>query len=265
MSEEELEGQQPEAGSEQDKPVEGTAPQGATYDGPIEKFKGKTAAEIAQAYSEVETLVGKKDSELKSDREKLQAYEQWYQNQQRQAMQQPPQKQPQGQPQYQAPEAAPDIYDNPMGFVQHAARPMVNQATEEASYKAAMMVAPVMKNQARQDYPELFEGIDVPTLERIMYDGVRSGSIHYSALADENAWKMAAGQMKLDQQGYKFGTSTQPTNPVHGEKPVGGPSEDEPQPMGREQRDMAEALGKDPKKAQELWDARQKKDKERRQ
>ena len=56
------EGQPPEAGPEDlpDKPVEGAAP--AIYDGPIEKFNGKTVDEIAQVYGDLESSYGKKDA-----------------------------------------------------------------------------------------------------------------------------------------------------------------------------------------------------------
>jgi hypothetical protein len=69
--------------------------------------------------------------------------------------------------------------------------------------------------------------------------------------------------MKLDQQGYKFNSQTQPTNPAQTEKPGGGPSEDEPGPMTSEAKEMARALGKDDKTAQKLWEARQKANKEK--
>ena len=244
----ELDGKQPEAGSEQsDKPVEGTAPQGATYDGPIEKFKGKTAAEIAQSYGDLESAFGKKDMEFKSQGEKLQGYEQYYQTQQAQQQQAPP-----------APPTPPaDIYDNPQAFVTQAAQPLVEKAVEQAKFQSALQIAPIMKNQAKQNFPEIFDGVDEKQLENIMYNGVKTGTVHYSALADENAWKMAAWQMKGDSTGYKP-TGPQPTNPTQTEQPSGGSHESEPMSMPREAQEWAAAMGKDSNEARKIWEATQK-------
>ena len=242
----EIGGQPPEEGPEDGQPLE-TAAQQAVYDGPIEKFKGKTAAEIAQTYLEVESLAKRKDEDIKARDEKLQGYEQWYRSQQAQ-QQTPP-----------VPQTPPDIYDNPQAFVQHAAQPLIEKAVEQTKFQNALSMAPIMKNQAKQNYPEVFDGVDEAALEKIMYNGVRTGTVHYSALADENAWKMAAWQMKGDSTGYKAG-KPQPVNLTQSEQPSGGTHEGGPIPMSKEAMDMAMALGKDQKTAQKLWEARQKKE-----
>lgn len=238
----EIEGKPAEAGSVEEKPVEGTAP--ATYNGPIEKFKGKTVDEIAQVYGDLESAFGKKDAEVKYHVEKLQAYEQWARTQQ-QAQPQP------------APAAPPDIYDNPQAFVAHAAQPLVNKAVEESQFRSAVSMAPIVKDLAKSSFPDVFDGVDEQALENIMYGGVKSGSIHYSALTDQNAWKMAAWQMKGDSTGYKP-AGPQPMNPAQTEQPGGGSKDGEPPPMSRDAREMAEAFGKDPKIAQDIWSVTQK-------
>jgi len=240
-------GQPPEDGPEglPDKPLEGTAP--ATYDGPIEKLKGKTLAEVAEIYSGLESLTGKKDGEIKAQAEKLDGYEQWYRNQQSQ------QTQPQQPP---APQAPPDIYDNPQMFVQHAAQPLIDKAVEATRFQNALSMAPIMKNQAKQNYPEVFEGVDEVALEKVMYNGVKTGTVHYSALADEAAWKMAAWQMKGEGSGYKA-KGPNPVAPTQTEQPASGPHEGELKPMSQEHKDWAEAMGKDMKTAQRIWDKTQ--------
>jgi hypothetical protein len=240
-------GQPPEAGPEEPgKPVEGAAQ--AVYDGPIEKFKGKTATEIAQIYSDLESSYGKKDAEIKAYSEKLEGYEQWYRNQQaqQQQIQQPP-----------VPQTPPDIYDNPHGFVQQAAQPLIEKAVEQTKFQNALSMAPIMKNQAKQNYPEVFEGVDEVALEKVMYNGVKTGTVHYSALADEHAWKMAAWQMKGEGTGYKA-TGPNPVAPTQTEQPSGGPGEEELSPMTQEHKDWAAAMGKDTKTAQRIWEQTQK-------
>lgn len=243
----ELDGKPPEAGPEDDKPVEGAVQTGATYDGPIEKFKGKTIDEIAQTYGDLESAFGKKDAEIKSQGEKLQGYEQWYRNLQAQRGQQPPQ------PQQQQPQTPPDIYDNPTGFVSQTAQPLINKAVEEANFRNAVNIAPIVKSQAKSNFPAIFDGVDDGKLMEIMMGGVKTGTVHYSALTDENAWKMAAWQMKGESSDYKP-AGPQPMSPTQTEQPTGGTSEGEPTSMPRDLKEQAEAMGKDYKTAQKIWE-----------
>ena len=250
MSEEE--GQQPEAGSTPEKPVEGTAP--AIYDGPIEKFKGKTAGEIAQVYGDLESAFGKKDAEIKSHVEKLQAYEQWARTQQQQQQGQQQQAQ-QAQPQPPA-----DIYDNPQGFVSQTVQPMINYAVEHANYRNALNNAKRVMFSAKQMYPGAFDGTDETKLMNTMVGGVTTGATHFTALESEDAWKMAAVLIREEESGYKAHNAPNPMNPAQTEQPGGGSKDGEPKPITQEARDMAAAFGKDDKTAQKLWDARQKKE-----
>lgn len=237
------EGQPPEAGPEDlpDKPVEGAAP--AIYDGPIEKFKGKTVDEIAQVYGDLESSYGKKDAEIKAQAEKLAGYEQWYRNQQQQ---QPVQQQP--------PQAPPDIYDNPQAFVQQAAQPLIQGAVEQANLRNAVNGAKRVLFSAKQMYPGAFDGVDDDKVLGIMMNGVKTGTTHYSILESEDAMKMAAWQMKGEETGYKP-SGPNPVSPTQSEQPSGGSHGSEPPSMPKDAGGWAEAMGKDSKKAQEIWDA----------
>ena len=242
-----LDGQPPEAGPEDGQPVEGAAQTDATYDGPIEKLKGKTLSEIAEVYGGLESLTGKKDGEIKSQAEKLQSYEQWYKSQQAQQQQQ---QQP---PQQQQPTAPPDIYDNPVGFVSHTVQPQIQQAVEGVKLQNAVQFAPMVMSQAKANYPEIFDGVDEQELMGIMMSGVKTNTVHYSALTDQNAFKMAAWQMKGEKSDYKP-AGPQPMETTQTEQPSGGSSEGESPSIPRDLKEQAEAMGKDDKTAQKIWD-----------
>lgn len=248
---EELEGQATEAGPVKETPAESTPPKGATYDGPIEKFKGKTATEIAQSFAEVESAFGRSQSELADARGKVTAYEQWYQQQQ----------QPTQQPQ-QSPQETPDIYENPMGAVQSYARPLIHQEMEKWEVKRSFNDANQAKYMAKQMYPAVFEGVDEKALDNIMFSGAQAnvqgrGGIHHSALRDPNAWRMAAWQMKGEQVGYKS-TGPGPMNPPMTEQPAGSRSEGEPRRMTRSASEAKRLVTEDgtltEKEAQEVWE-----------
>lgn len=241
---EEPEGKPPEAGPDEGKPVEGAAPQGVTYDGPIEKFKGKTADEIAQSYAEVEKMASERDRALKEAQDKVSGYEQWYRQQQMQQMQQQPQPQ---NPQYQqpvAPQAPPDIYDNPAAFVSQTVQPVIDQRLEKMEFQHSLESANQAKYLAKQMYPDAFDGVDESKLDNIMFGGVNSGGINHRALRDPKGWVMAAGQMKLAEMDYKFTpTSPQPMSPTQTEAPAGKQSEGESVHPSESQREAQRLFG----------------------
>lgn len=232
---EELEGKTPEAGPAEDKSVEGASPQGATYDGPLDKFKGKTVDEIAQSYAELEKMASKRDQDFKSAQDKLSAYEQYYQQQ---MMQQQRQQQVAQQQSPQTPQQAPDIYDNPQAFIQQTVNPIMDQRLEQMEFQSSLDYAPNAEFMAKQMYPDVFEGVDEGQLKNVMFGGVKSGGINHRALRDPNAWKMAAWQMKGDSMGYKQPSTPQPMEPTMGEAPAGKASRDE---GGRMPQNYAEA------------------------
>ena len=250
---EELEGQAADAGTVEETPVEGMPPKGAIYDGPIEKFKGKTAAQIAQSYSELESVYGKTTSELSDTKAKATAYEQWYQQQQQQVQQ--PQQASQ-------PTEPPDIYENPMGAVQSYAKPLIHQEMEKWEIKRSFNDANQAKYMAKQMYPAVFDGVDDKALDQIMFSGAQAsvmgkGGIHHTALRDPAAWRMAAWQMRGEQLGYKT-SGPGPMDTPTTEQPSRGRAEGESPRLTRsaeESRRLVTETGTlSNKEAQEVWE-----------
>jgi hypothetical protein len=159
----------------------------------------------------------------------------------------------------QEPQPPPDIYDNPQAFVQHAATPLVQKAVEQANLRNAVNGAKRVLFSAKQMYPGAFDGVDDDKVLGIMLNGVKTGTTHYSILESEDAMKMAAWQMKGEESGYKP-AGPQPMNLTQSEQPSGGSHDSEPMSMPREALEWAEAMGKDSKKAREIWEATHKKE-----
>jgi hypothetical protein len=257
----ELEGQTPEAGTVKETPVEGASPQGAVYDGPIEKFKGKTAQEIAQSYGELESTFGKTQAELTDARGKVTAYEQWY-NQNFQQPQQPQQAQMQSQ-QYGQQQVAPDIYEDPAKAVQHYATPAIRQELHKMDVQHAFEESERAFNDAKRTYPAAFEGVNEQELKDTMRNGVianlRSGGegVGYKALRDPYAWATAAHLSK----GIATNFATPgpgPMNVPQTEQPAGARPDGEPSRMSRSaleaKRLVTEAGTLSDKQAQEVWE-----------
>ena len=248
------EGQSPEAEPvDSGKSVEGQTPSDQGADVP-ERFKGKTVAEVAKAYQELESLASRQENESKAKvqelSEKTAAYENWARGMQQQ-QQQPP-------PQAQQPPA--DIYDNPMGFVQQAVQPGFEALEKKLEMKYAMQNAQHTKFIAKQMYPDAFNGVEDSEIDRIMAAGAQYGAIAPTALSDPNAWKMAAVQIKYDKGGFK--QTPQGMSPTQGESPSARQPDEETAKIPENMKDAHKIFGISQKDAQELFEQSDKEVKE---
>jgi len=243
------EGKMPEAEPVQDTSAEGASPQ-AVYDGPIEKFKGKSATEIAQSFSELESAYGKSQTELNDAKSRVTAYDNWYQQQQQQT------------PQQVQPQETPDIYENPSGAVQQIATPLIQRELQKMDVQNSFNGYQQTKYLAKQMYPAVFEGVDDAQLDRMMLEGAKAnvvgrGGIHHSALRDPESLRMAAWQMKGMQTGYKTHTPSK-MDPMETEQPAGTRSEDGSVRMNDYARDAKRLVtttgSLTEKEAQEVWE-----------
>jgi len=176
-----------------------------------EKFKGKSAVEIAKAYEELETQLGKHGDELgklKKETEDLQAYKAWYDNYQAQQFQKPNQGQAEPQPQKD------DIPDDEWidgKTVKQIVQKSQKETIRGVQYELVKNIAPIMKAQAKQTYPQLFEGLNETELDQIMYGGIQAGHLNPNVAASLEGWAMAAGQLQLRNRNFQF--NAPPPNP----------------------------------------------------
>ena len=272
MGNTEIEGQSASAPPEGEKvelqqtpTVEGDASQQPQPESIPEKFQGKTVEDIAKAYQELESQYGKLASEIGGMKEENEAFRQWYNTvmlQQRQGATQP-------NPSPVAPQPAPttptqvaggafsdeEFLEKPVEAVDKLVTQKFQQYSTAQRYEMAHRLAPFAKTTAKNQYPQLFEGIEEHELDQIMYGGAQAGAIAPDLLADPNGWAGAAWQLKGRKMGFNIAPSPpSPMNPPQTESPqarrtTGG---EEPVQIQEDTLAIAQAFGKSPKEAVEI-------------
>jgi len=175
-----------------------------------EKYKGKTAAEVAKMHQELEKKLGEKDHELKEKEQNLMAYENWYRQVQSQGQQQS-----QG---YGSQQATPppdnsstgeSFWDNPEVASQRVAKSMLGQYDQQRSYRDAISRAPMVEQLAKQQYPQVFEGLAGGEVRNILMQGVNNGTIHPDVMQDPRGWARAAALIKSEKSNFQVSTKKQ--------------------------------------------------------
>ena len=270
MGNTDIEGQSASAPSEEEKAesqqtpaVEGGTQQQTQPESIPEKFQGKTAEDIAKAYQELESQYGKLASEIGKMKEENEAFRQWYNTI---MLQQRGQAQPQSNPSPVAPEPAPsqvaggafsdeEFIEKPVEAVDKLVTQKLQQYSTAQRFEMAYRLAPFAKTTAKNQYPQLFEGINEQELDQIMYGGAQAGAIAPDLLADPNGWAGAAWQLKGRKMGFNIAPSPpSPMSPPQTESPqarktTGG---EEPVQIQEDTLAIAQAFGKSPKEAVEI-------------
>ena len=185
---------------------------------PLEgKFAGKSAAEVAAAYDELERKLGTQGQELgqlKSTNEQMTVYLQ--QLAQQQQVQRPPdQPEPSGKwdwdkPDESAAKVAGKEMDKKLGEFYRVIR---TQQAQTASGFAKMV--------AKQNYPHLFEGNAEAEVDSFMQNALRSGTVDPALVENPQMWASMAYVMKGFKQNFNPQGNVSPVSPQYGETPAG--------------------------------------------
>ena len=158
-----------------------------------EKFKGKTAEEIARSYSELESKMGKDSvrySEVEKERDALRNYYEQSELQAQRTRQAPAQ------------EPAKDLnwYDHPdekaQAIVDKRLSETLGKYQRMQDYKNAMEQGEMFKEKAKEKFPHLFKGIDDKDLDSAVYGGLYNGQIAPAFVRSTRAWCGAASLIK---------------------------------------------------------------------
>jgi len=212
------------------------------------KYEGKSAEEIAQMHSELESKLGTQSKELGELRGKIEEAEQYggYNQPQGQQQYQNPLEQA---PQQQAPELGPD--DDAYIEVGQAKK-MMKQELFQRDMQMCHMMGQQAKRRFAKDNPELWKEVGRDT-EQWMNNALYYMQIHPNLYATEEGWENAAQVMLLQkhpelvkERFTKPAPATQATGtpPVEGEVPVTG----QPPTTGRTPTSTV------PEGVQRMWD-----------
>lgn len=202
-----------------------------------EKFKGKSAEEIANMYAELEKTQGAHSQEVGELRKKTEQYEQYFQQLQQQQQQAQAQQQfqpgygqsgqPQGQPGQ--PALGPEEGDDEDYLSKGDARKMLANEREKIRYEQAVSQAYYAKEFAKSKYPHLFEGVE-QEVDQLVLGGAQAGVVNPAIISNPQTWLDAAGMIHnrksnyaFTQQPQKSGQPIQPVQPTGTETPTGTP------------------------------------------
>ena len=204
--------------TQEDKKEEGQTDPFAEFG---EKFKGKSPKEVADMYQNLEKKFGDYDDKIKTLEQEKQAYENWYRQMQNQAQQgnqgmgvggqygtNPYQSQPSTQ---QVPGGdstdSTSWWDKPDEAARKMFQSELSRYDQQRRYQDAFSRAPTAERLARQQYPDIFEGLEESEVRNILTSGVQNGVIAPDVLANPEGWAMAAGQRQLVKRGFKLSSS----------------------------------------------------------
>lgn len=184
-------------------PQEPQAPDSGGQPALPEKFIGKSAEEIAQAYTELESKLGEQGAELAQYRRAP-------------APQYPYPPQAPGYP-YGAPAPPPPEqplkmdWDNPVGQIATEVIKRIGPMVTNYQMNSAKSMGEIALANAKSQDPTMFQGVEteVKTFVNNMID---QGVLRPDSAMDPQTWRMAAWQMQGMKSGYKRTTS--PINPV---------------------------------------------------
>jgi hypothetical protein len=192
------------------------------------KFAGKSAAEIAKSYDELESRLGRQAQEVGELRGAIDLLTRVGQAQQQQAA--PPMNTNFG-----APPEAPSKFnwDNPEESVSRLAsaqaqaivRNELGQFARAFQYQQAMNSAGLAEQSARNGNPGLFKGVE-DKVKVFMNKGVQSGLINPTAVTNPETWNMAAWVLKGQESNWGNRAPVNPVSPSATERPNAGGQRD---------------------------------------
>jgi len=247
----------------EDKPTTDAPQGGGTSAGdspePIDDaYKDKSLEDIVKMHKELkshsdrqlETIKAEKDKEIEAAKKDLQAYQSYYAQHQNQ----PSNVQPTQPQQVDQSKLVDALLENPVQTINQ----ILDYRKQNEMYQEAYSEGPAALAQAKRDRPDIFEGVDENQLQQTVFGGIQSGQLHPSLARKPEAWKMAAGQMKLVRNDFKF----QSTPPIPPQPPTGDlPPGVKPQVGDKDESDvefdpltleMAEAFGKSKTQATDM-------------
>ena len=200
-----------------------------------DKWKGKSADEVARAYQELEKKLGEQAREVSDSRQRLQQYDTYFL-----AMQAAAQTQAQQQT-YPPPQAVDkedlevprDWFDKPGRTIrqisERTADQKIAQLRGEMESQMAMNNFYSGRETALSKRPDLFKDVG-PQVEQAIQMAYRSGALNSTSMRDPDTWYMAASALKAKSSGYNFGSIT-PTSPTSFESPMGVRQTSESRPV----------------------------------
>lgn len=168
-----------------------------------EKFQGKSAAEIAQAYVELESKLGEQGAELAQYRRAP-------------APQYPYPPQAPGYP-YGAPVPPPTQepikvdWENPVGQIASEVIKRIAPMVTNYQMNSAKSMGEIALSNAKAQDPAMFQGVE-PEVKTFVNNMIDQGILRPDSAMDPQTWRMAAWQMQGMKSGYK--RSATPINPV---------------------------------------------------
>ncbi len=200
-----------------------------------QKFAGKSVEEIAGAYEKLESEHGRQAKELGDIRNEVSMLRNWA-SQASQQMQQRPQAQA---VEEDSQEEDAKFLQNPSKMVKKVVTETVLGALGQMQVSEAFNQAEIAKNQAKQQYPEVFKGLNEQEIDRVMYGGVQQKVVAPNVLRNPLGWAMAAWQLQGQKSGFQLNPiPTKPVSPTETEIPTsqrqagGLPPQTEPTPQG---------------------------------
>lgn len=179
-----------------------------------DKFTGKSAAEIAEMYSNLEKTLGEKDKAVKERDEELTAYKNWYQQAVNQAQANQTQQRGQyGQNPYQSypqeSEKSTDytFWDKPEEATKKVLQQELYNYDLQRRYQDALSGATFAEEMAKDKFPDVFDGLKAEEVRGVLMNGVNSGAISPDLLKSPEAWANAAGMIQLRKKNFKLGTA----------------------------------------------------------
>jgi hypothetical protein len=218
------------------------------------KFAGKEKAEVERAYNELERKLGEQGStmgQLKATNEQLQT-----------ALQQVAAYMQQQQAQAQRPAEAqvsrtntPFDWEKPDASVEAIADRKVKEAMSglyrQLRTEQAVTASQFAEQQAKTQFPQLFEGATAQEVRAFMQQQVNAGVVAPNAIENPLMWAQMAWAMKGQKSGFgATGATTNPIAPDESDRPNGsrnkrGDDDGEPIELSREHEDAIRAFGLD--------------------
>jgi len=172
-----------------------------------EKFHGKSKADIAQSYAELENKLGTQGTQLTELQQQLGDFQRQQAQAQYEAQMRQQTKTVSQQPDTSAYESL--YYENPVKATAKMIEESNLQNRQQMRYTIAFNSADSALSEARRSFPEAFTGMsdnDIAQLRQGVMQNVSSGGVVPEVLSSSNAWAGAATLHRGLKTGFKFGS-----------------------------------------------------------
>jgi len=225
-----IDGQPPVAPADAENAVDQTAQPNVvqeTDEGLPEKFKGKTKAEIAQSYAELENKIGSQGTQLTELQRQVEEFRgQSAQEKYEAQLRQQQQPKPDDTSQYES-----AYYTDPIKTTQQMIKQEAERLKQQVRYGNAYNGAEAALNEAKRSYPHVFKGMsdqEIYAMRQGIMQNVSTGGVAPEVLTSVKAWAGAAMLQRGMQTDFKFGQTPEVSaNPT--ESPAAVKSQTPPQ------------------------------------